>query len=486
MHKALQIDIKDNGLTATMTIIKSVLAKQRELQYPGLPDVQAACEESRVVFGIDEKKIVDNLKFKDTPIAIAKGHPATPTIHDQIIYSFKDMRNHKFTPTVLANDKADYYDFIHFKLVQPNELLAFIRKGRQGDNGTNVFGEVIYAEKFNEISHEILKRLVGSNTELTNKGIISKIQGIPLFDASGKISVSEVYTIPKDIDFNTGSIEFDGSVIVKGSIKHNFAVKTPHDVLVEGIVDGGIIEAGGMVSLLGGITRGKVKSGKILIAKYIYGSEIICKSTVIVDEAIFNSDVKAKTVISKGTPGVEKSGQISGGRIIANNFVWARNLGSPSSNYTEIFITMAVDDGPYKFLLRERHNLNNEIDKYVRNINNLDELKTNVTFLPPDFKKTQYQLYQLLKKTELKLKKIQAHIHKLEQEINEEEKTNERKIYIPHALYPKVHITISKKNLLTKNDYGASIVHISEEKNTLDIEPFVGTMELPEGYDNKE
>ena len=141
MHKAIQIIISDDQMTATMVIKKAVLEKQKELAYPGLPDVLAACEEYNIVYGLDNDKIVQNLKFKDVPIVIAKGKPMVPTITDKIAYTFEDIRNKKFTPTILADDKANFYEMIKFKIVQKNELLVFIKKERQGTSGFTVTGK---------------------------------------------------------------------------------------------------------------------------------------------------------------------------------------------------------------------------------------------------------------------------------------------------------------------------------------------------------
>lgn len=483
MHKAVQIDIKDNGLTVTMTILKSVLEKQRELTYPGLPDVLAACRECKINFGIDEDKIVKNLKFKDTPIIIAKGRPATPTIQDLLVYSFQDKRNKKFTPTILENNKADYYDFVKYKLAQPNEVLAFIRKGRTGENGMNVFGEEQFPDKYVEMSTEILKKVAGANTEYTEKGVISTIVGIPSIESNGKVNVQELCTIPRDVDFSTGSIDFEGSIIVKGNVKHNFRIKTPNDVIIEGLVEGGIIEAGGMITLLGGITSGKVTCGKILVAKYIYLSEVTCKTTVVVNEAIHNSTVTATTVIAKGTPGETKSGQISGGKVSASNFIWARTLGSETANYTNVHIISLVDKSQLKDLQKEKHKLTDDVDRFVRTLNTFEDLKTKVANLPPDYKKTHYSILQMLKSAELKLKKVQAHINITEKEILDEEKASERKVYVAHLLHPKVAINILNKTALSKNEYGPSLINLSEKSGNIQIEPFTGAMEIPKGFD---
>lgn len=483
MHKAIEIKIKDDELTVTMEIKKEVLEKQKELTYPGLPDVLAALKEFKVVHGIDNDKILKNLKIKDTPIVIAKGRPVVPTITDKVSYTFDDVGSKTFTPTILANDKANFYDFVKYKLVKPNELLVFIKRGRRGENGMNVFGIEIFPEKHVEMSVEVLKRFVGANTELTNDGIVSKTTGIPIIDPSGKVSVNETYVIGGDVDFETGSVDYDGPIIVKGVVKNNFTVRTPKDVIVEGLVDGGIIEAGGMVSLLGGINKGKVICKKNLIAKYIYATEVNCEASVIVDEAILNSNMIAKTIIAKGEPNVQKSGQISGGVAKANNFIWAKTIGSSSSNYTEIFIESFVDKSPLEELNQDFNKYSQDLDKIYRTIKAMEELKSKAPNLPPSFQANQIKLFKARVALENKVKSIKAQIKVLENEVKKEEEECARKVYVTVALYPKVLVTVMGKKVLTKQDYGPTIVHIHEVDQNIKIEPATGKMELPKGYD---
>ncbi|MEW5818801.1 MAG: FapA family protein [Cyanobacteriota bacterium] len=483
MHKALEITISPDQLTCSMVVKKEVLEKQKELTYPGLLDVMAALEELKVVYGIDKDKIVDNLKYKDTPVVIAKGRQHTPTVNDTVAYTFEDLRNKAFTPTILADGKANFYDLVQFKICKENELLVFVKKGRSGENGMTVTGVEIMPDKYVEMSSDILKKFVGPNAEVTNQGIVAKVTGIPMIDALGKVSVHETYIIQGDVDFSTGSIDYEGPVIIKGAVTNNFTVKTPKDVIVEGIVDGGIIEAGGMVSLLGGINKGKVRCKKNLIAKYIYTSDIICESTVITDEAILNSNIIAKTIIAKGEPTVQKSGQISGGKMEACNFVWAKTLGSGSANYTEVIIRSFIDIEPYEALAAEKNKLTHDVEKIYKTMQLMEEMKKKTPNLPPEFKANLIKLFKTRVALEKKLKEVKAQTDTYEKLIEKENKECARKIYVTVAYHPKVLIRIFEKKVLSKQEYGPSIVHIKPEDEQIIIEPATSKMELPVGYE---
>jgi uncharacterized protein (DUF342 family) len=482
MHKALQITISDDGLTATMVVKKAVLEKQKELTYPGLPDVLTGCEEWGIVYGIDNDKIVQNLKFKDMPIVIAKGKPMVPTIPDKVEYTFEDMRNKTFTPTILADDKANFYEMIKFKVVQTNELLVFIKKGRQGTNGLTVTGKEIVADKYLPMTVDLLKRFCGKNVKLAPEGITSENTGIPLIAPDGKVTVDETYVVKGDVDFNTGSVDFDGPIIVKGSVTNNFTVKSPKDIIIEGIVDGGIIESGGMVTLLGGVNKGKIYCKKNLAAKYIYFSIIKSEGSVIVDEAILNSNVLAKTIIAKGEPKSAKSGQISGGKLVANNFVWAKSLGSGSSNYTDITIKSFIDTKPLEELDAEKEKLKNEFEKVMKTIGLMEDLKKKTTNLPPSFQPNMVKLLKTKLAFQKKIQSVNSQIKIIEDQIVKENEECMRKVFISVSLFSKVSIKLMDKKAQTMQDYGPSIIHIDEQDGNIKITPATGKMDLPKDF----
>lgn len=482
MHRALEITINEDKLSATMLIKKTILATQKELAYPTVEDVMVALEESDVVYGIDKEKIADNLKFKDTPVVIAKGKPMVSTIHDKVSYTFEDVRNKQFTPTILANDKANFYDVINMPLVQKNELLVFVKKGRAGSQGMTVHGKELIPEKYMEIFTDRLKTFQGSNTELSTNGIVSTTCGIPLIAIDGKAHVDESYVVKGDVDFETGSVEFQGPVIVKGSVTNHFKVITPKDIIIEGIVDGGILEAGGMITILGGAHKATINCKKNLAAKYVYGSTVKCEGTVIVDEAIMNSNITAKTVIAKGQPSASKSGQISGGVVRASNFIWSKSMGSPSSNYTEIYIQSLLDKNRLDVLNKERDKVNEELVKIFKTLKLIEELKKKATNLPPEFKLNEVRLIRTRLALEKKNQQLKTEIANIKTQVEDENTNSMRRVFVTAALYSQVQIQIMEMKLYTTLEYGPSIVMIEEEDNSLKISPAVGKMELPKGF----
>ncbi len=67
----------------------------------------------------------------------------------------------------------------------------------------------------------------GSGTRFNEERteIFSTTEGEPHLDVMGVVSVNKELKIKGDVGFETGNIEFDGNVIVPGTVKEGFKVK---------------------------------------------------------------------------------------------------------------------------------------------------------------------------------------------------------------------------------------------------------------------
>jgi len=87
----------------------------------------------------------------------------------------------------------------------------------------------------------------------------------------GSIAVYDVLEINGDVDFNTGNIDFNGYVNIKGTVEDNFSVKAEKDIEIGGVYGiGGVklIEStGGSIYIRGGVAG---KTGQKLYAREIF------------------------------------------------------------------------------------------------------------------------------------------------------------------------------------------------------------------------
>ena len=73
------------------------------------------------------------------------------------------------------------------------------------------------------------------------------------------ISVLAIYEINGDLTMKIGNVEFLGTVLIHGSINGEFKVKAGADVVIDGVLDGGEVIAGGNVTIKDGIIGAKTR-----------------------------------------------------------------------------------------------------------------------------------------------------------------------------------------------------------------------------------
>ena len=69
----------------------------------------------------------------------------------------------------------------------------------------------------------------------------------------GKVFVSSVFEVPADVDNSIGNVEYAGNVHVAGNVKGGFEVRAKGDIIVEGVVEDALLEAGGQIIVKRGI-----------------------------------------------------------------------------------------------------------------------------------------------------------------------------------------------------------------------------------------
>jgi len=218
--------------------------------------------------------------------------------------------------------------------VNENDILATKIEGKAGIDGKLVTGEPILAGVIQDI-----KLPAGKNTYLTNddKELRSSIKGMAVF-VNNKVNVETVYQIKGDVDMQTGNIEFNGSVIIGGSVKAGFKVIASGDIQVQqSVEEHAELYAEGSIMVGGGIIAACINSGNNIMAKFIENSKVYAANEIIISEAILHSEVSAAKLIKL----TGKKGVIIGGRLCAGEEVIAKEIGSLLSTLTEIEVGVA-------------------------------------------------------------------------------------------------------------------------------------------------
>ncbi|MFH0976642.1 MAG: FapA family protein [Spirochaetota bacterium] len=261
------------------------------------------------------------------------------------------------------------------------------------------------------------------------------------------VSVSPISFIKSDVGYESGNIDFHGTVHVKGSVLPGFTVKAKGDVIVDKAVTDAVIEADGNITVKLGIEgKGltKVVAGGNVKAKFIFNSYVEAMGTIQVDDSIINSSTFSNDKIIV----TDKHGKIIGGETTAFHSIHAKISGVPNENKTiltvgkNIYVEKELADIKSRMLP-----IKNQIDEITQKLKTSfgEEIFSNpkglIAILPPIKKKPCLALLSELSSKNKELKVLSEEYKIKENELIFEV---EPVIEISSKVYPGTFIKIKK------------------------------------------
>ncbi len=281
-------------------------------------------------------------------IVIAEGSAARPGRNGRVTFHFET----EFTnPGKINQDGTiDFRDRGETPFVKSEDLMAEKDPAVEGRPGTSVYGETIEVPEVEDPPFE-----AGAGTTLSEDGLTihAALDGQPHLDKLGTISVNPELVIPGDVDFETGNIDFQGNIVVKGMIKEGFQVKGIHVTAKE--IEGGIIDISGDLNVSAGITDATISAQGNVYAKFVNHSNINAYGDLCVQKEIIDS-----TILLSGRC-VNASGHIIASAITAKLGIETGAVGTPSAGVSTFKV--GVDEHIEKLIETVNQQLETSIEK---------------------------------------------------------------------------------------------------------------------------
>lgn len=166
-----------------------------------------------------------------------------------------------------GEEKVDFFAS-KVQLVAEGAVLARKVQGQAGLPGKDVLGKAIPAAPFKDFQLRLKK-----NVNLSDDGteVIASCAGQPVRLDEFTYMVENVYVLHRDVDLETGSIEFPGDVYIDGNVQ-----------------DGLHVFAGGKIEIMGSVSHAEIRAekgakihknvlgGKVVVGeKYVFRSELL-------------------------------------------------------------------------------------------------------------------------------------------------------------------------------------------------------------------
>ena len=277
---------------------------------------------------------------------IAKGSPAGEGTESSFEYLVIPLQDRVLTPQKREDGTLDMHELGDIDSVEKDDLLMRRIPAQAGANGYTVRGESLVSIAPDNVSFD-----VGDGTATSPDDanlLIATRKGIPLRSTNG-ISVSEMLVL-KNVDLTTGNVEYDGSIMVSGNVKGGMLVKATKDVIINGFVESGLVEAGGNIVVQQGVIGREIDEDSDLDKNH-FTSQLIAKNDIsaryaqsaymeagrdiAVVSQLLHCHVIADHGVYVGDKGQKKS-KLVGGIIKAGKEVSSGEIGSPSNAPMEL------------------------------------------------------------------------------------------------------------------------------------------------------
>ncbi|HGY12021.1 MAG TPA: DUF342 domain-containing protein, partial [Desulfobacterales bacterium] len=386
---------------------------------------------------------INSSGFKTKTFRVAKG--ITPIQGKDATVEFFFNTDYLKAGGLTKDGTIDFKDRGEIPHVEEGTVLAEKIPMVESRSGHNIYGDEIET-----IAGEDIVLKIGKGAKLSEDGIkvLADVKGFPKYALSGHVFVHQEYVAEGDVDYETGHINYDGNVTVKGRIKSGFKVKGNDIAAIE--LDGGIITADGNVNIAGGINEGKIYTRGNVYAKFIHQSQVVCMGDVIVEKEIVDADIECSGVC------VVENGKFISSRITAKMGVKVRNIG------TQMAEPNIVKVGYDIFTEKELGKNKDQVDKLKKQIAQHQDKKEKLKEENLNLQKQITELAHVQDRSQLEEKQINSDISLLQKESENAEKINELKKKIEQL---KINAQNAEKNLDACFDKSEKIEDVMEKED---------------------
>ncbi|MCL2415178.1 MAG: FapA family protein [Defluviitaleaceae bacterium] len=411
-----------------------------------------------VVYGILEDeiaKIAESAGSKNysEKFVLAQGKPAQNGTDGELTYTFDISGEHNH-PKILRDGTVDYKQIEYFRSVKKGQILAQRGEPFYGEPGMTVFGRAL-THKAGKIAPKFSK---GKNVFISEdeKILCAEISGQLVY--SGKtIGVTNILEIKGNVDFETGNIDFDGSVNVRGNVVSGFSIVAAGNVEVKGVVEAASISAGGCVNLYGGIQgldRAAITAQGDLFTKFAQNARIMAKGNIISNSLMHCEITCEGSILLQGD-----NCNIVGGTVSAREEIRAKTIGSPmatktlvrAGNSPELIARFEDIKKQYESAKKTYLQLNEGYESIMKtgNVDNFDERRKSMLFKIVN-NRTHYR--ELMMQHEQELQALAAAMNR-----------NTGKIIAERTIHYGVTLTVGNAAMILNDDIRMGVVFVNEE-----------------------
>lgn len=323
------IRIEPDEMTATLSVTAPRGGKSATV-----PDVLAALTQAGVVFGIDEAAVAMACQTGQAiALVVAHGQLAQDG-HDAV---FEPLISGSVDRAPKLNEQGliDYREHGDIPVVSAGTALMRRTPATPGVPGKTVKGRELPAVAGRDAS--FAAKLDGAETSAQDPNVlVAAVSGQPVLVTAG-VMVEPILRL-KEVNMTTGNIHFDGTVHVAGEVIQGMKVQASGDIVVDGMVDSGQLDAGGNIQVAGGlIAHAKLHAGGSVTARFAEGAQITAGTLIALGDMAIDCDLHSLNQIIIGDNSPQR-GRLVGGTAAAALLLRVPLLGSNKAGVTKVVV----------------------------------------------------------------------------------------------------------------------------------------------------
>lgn len=458
-NASARLTLSDDHMTATLLVTPASGGEPLNSD-----DILQQLTKNRVdLKRMDKKGINEAIHCtEEKPIVIARGKPPVMGQDSQFVPLVHDDGEN----TELQEDeqgRVDFYAGKTYSTVEAGTPILQRLPPEPGQVGMDIFGQIIASKPGNEIP--FAKKMDGTEFASNDPNlVIAKISGHPVFFDHG-VRVDNSLSLDS-VGLNTGHVNFDGSVEVKGDVMADMRIEATGDVFIKGTVERAKIIAGQNIVIGGGVvgdTSVHIEEGDELpllecrleatgniSVRYCNLSGLKAEGNIEVREYAFHSSLSAGNAIALGQNGGK--GNLVGGDTVAGKSVTAKMLGNRAYNTTRLRVGLLQEDW---ILVQKLRFLREQRLEQARNLrqslSRLKEKGTTQKLGQLDINKAK-KIHDTLLKLQQAVREIDSRMNQLTMPPSEKD---EPFVSATAACFPNCEITINGIRYVIKQEHRA-------------------------------
>lgn len=297
-----------------------------------LGDLVQALTESGVQFGIDDGSLLQVCKLGEcSRFPVARG--LLPQEGENSVFEALVAQAADRAPKLDEDGLIDYREHGVIQVVNAGTPLMRRIPATAGMEGRTVRGRSLPAHPGRD--EPFSTPLAGAQVASDDPNLLlASVTGQPVRVKAG-VTVEPILHVG-EVNMATGNVHFNGTVQIKGDVVQGMVVQASGDIVVGGMVDGGVLEAGGDIRIAGGvIAHAKVTARGSVHARFAQAVQIHADAVLALADMALDCELSAhnQIIIGADAPG---RGRLVGGTATAMMLVRVPLLGSAKGALTKM------------------------------------------------------------------------------------------------------------------------------------------------------